>query len=199
MRAHDLLIATSEKKATSGQMSLMTVAWNLRRVKPPLKRGFAETIVNDGQKKERSYGTQPSPIPFSCNNRRGPDKLRVGLFPAPAKKTCMLLFLYVYVIWRYVRRYRFGMSNSPERTFESRFNASRQRTSPTVALKSQLFSPFQRPSRRVGATGLVNSGNMAKIAHSTPNIIARIIRVAQRCALVQKAARRLIFTLPVYA
>jgi hypothetical protein len=35
----------SEKKRTSGQMSLTTVAWNFFREREPWKRGFSATIV----------------------------------------------------------------------------------------------------------------------------------------------------------
>jgi hypothetical protein len=47
-----VLVATREKKKTSGQMSLMTIALNFFIVHRPRKRGFVATIVeNQGENK----------------------------------------------------------------------------------------------------------------------------------------------------
>lgn len=40
-----VLVAISEKNRTSGQMSLITVAWNFLAVHVPRNRGFAETML----------------------------------------------------------------------------------------------------------------------------------------------------------
>jgi len=41
------LVAISVKNKTSGQISLMTVAWNFLAVHVPRKRGFEETMLSE--------------------------------------------------------------------------------------------------------------------------------------------------------
>lgn len=68
VRAHSLT-PTKVKKVTSGQMSLMTVAWNFLTLhSPPEKMGLAETILKEREQSTFVNGNNAEKRKTECND-----------------------------------------------------------------------------------------------------------------------------------